>query len=81
MTDTMLERMAKAIGGSLYGGIDPIIAPNTWACAMKAAKDALLAIREPTSKARLAGGDAWRHTGSLEDVWQAVIDHILNEEA
>ena len=45
--EARLHRVAKAIGDAVYGYVDPIDTPNTWATALSAAHDALVAADAP----------------------------------
>ncbi len=48
MTDSTMERVAKAIGDECYGWVDAKETPNTWAISVDAARAALDAISVPT---------------------------------
>lgn len=39
--EARLHRVAKAIGDAVYGYVDPVDTPNTWATVLSAAHDAL----------------------------------------
>lgn len=80
MTDTMLERMARAIGDS-----SPMISPvSDWVDFLPCAKAALQAIREP-SEEMIAVGTAkvnafGRTSNGVCNAHRAMIDHILKGE-
>lgn len=90
MTDTMLERAARALAGEFYAaGADETTkrqAEEEWVGFVSLAKAALLAIRESVANEllyRLAGHELV-HEGEAEDwlhAWQEAISAILNEEA
>jgi hypothetical protein len=55
MTDSTMERVAKAIGDECYGWVDAKETPNTWAISVDAARAALDAISVPTPSMLRAG--------------------------
>lgn len=77
MTDTMLERMARAIGES-----SPTISPvSDWVDFLPCAKAALQAIREPDKSIIVAmDAESYPDSGSYTR-WQAGIDAILSGDA
>lgn len=47
---TFVERMAKALGDDLYGYVDPVATPNTWATSMGLAMTARSHAEDRTSR-------------------------------
>lgn len=86
---TMLERIAEAISVSFHeeGYIEGQSEPELWDEFMKAAREVLRAMRDPSPTMCDAPTctDAWVNgvnpTGEeAEAIWRAMIDAILNEE-
>jgi hypothetical protein len=81
MTDTMIERMAKAIRKTRAPGSDR----KAWS--LHAARAALEAIREPTEGMLNPPGDGpipffdFHREDDARGIWQAMIDAALSEEA
>lgn len=70
MTDTaetMVERVALAVGSRLYGYVDPVDTPYLWPIAASAARAAIAAMAEPTP-AMIAAFKAERLKAVIEEV-------------
>lgn len=78
----MIERVARAIGDSYDGDVNPVDTPNSWARALSAARAAIEAMREPTPQMRAAvreagGFDAYTATDNTDAIIAALIDEAL----
>ncbi len=92
-TDSMVEKMARAIGEHYDGYCDPVATPNTWASAMGAARAALKVMREPTERVVEAmqtevnlldnpdppNAVEFLARQEVLDIWSAAIDAALKE--
>jgi len=86
MTDTaetMLERVAIAIGETISGYLDPADAPIVWDLSMIAARAAIAAMAGPTDAMVLAAKEdtyepAWPEEARA--IWSAMIQAALAEK-
>lgn len=75
MSEDMVERVARVIGGLLYGYVDPDDTPRTWKRSVDVAIAAIEEMRTPTP-AMLDAGPPEPYMDA--DVWAKMVDAALS---